>query len=151
MNPASKILIIDDEPNLRSTLAIILKRGGYSVDSVADAQAALQKLISERFDLVFLDLKMPGMSGMQLLPEVRLLYPDMPILILTANASLETAIEALRLGARGYLLKPLDPSQILVRLEEIFREQRKNQRVDELVNIMGEIDDSDESQKRRKA
>ncbi len=134
-----RILIIDDEPNLRSTLGMILRRGGYEVTTAAHAQEALQLLINRRFDLVFLDLKMPGMDGMQLLPEMRLLYPDMPIVILTANASLETAIEALRAGAKGYLLKPLDPVQILNRVSEILKEQQQSRQRDKIVSELHDL------------
>ncbi len=140
MSTQKRILVIDDELNLRRTLSIVLQRGGYAVTTAADAQEALRILIGEQFDLTFLDLKMPGMDGTQLLPEMRMLYPDMPILILTANASLETAIETLRLGARGYLLKPVDPNQILSRVDEVFGEQKerklKREIADQLHNMI---------------
>ncbi len=85
------ILIIDDEPNLRRSLALILQRADYSVATTADAREALQALQAGAYDLAFLDLKLPDRSGMHLLPELRRLYPNMPILILTAHATLETA------------------------------------------------------------
>lgn len=143
MGIAYSILIIDDETNLRCTLGIILQRAGYLVTGASGAQEALQLLSARKHDLVFLDLKMPGMDGMQLLPEILRIDPDLPVLILTANASLETAIRALGLGAEGYLLKPLDPDQILNRVKEIFRErenfQRRRQIVKEIHGILAEI------------
>lgn len=140
MPAANSILIIDDEAYLRSTLAIILKRAGYSVTTAAGAQEALQILLSNQIDLVFLDLKMPGKDGMELLPEIRLLDPNLPVLILTANASLETAIQSMRMGAIGYLMKPIDPEQIINRVEEIIQEQKmESRRSNHRPNLSGEI------------
>ena len=117
------ILIIDDEPNLRRSLALILQRAGYSVATAGTAHEALQSLQAGAYDLAFLDLKLPDRNGMQLLPEIRRLYPKMPILILTAHATLETAMEAVRQGARDYLLKPIDPQKIVARVGEVLAEQ----------------------------
>lgn len=125
---ANTILIIDDEPNLRRSLALILQRAGFTVTTAADAREALQNLQAGVYDLAFLDLKLPDRSGMNLLPELRHLYPDMPILILTAHATLETAMEAVRQGARDYLLKPVDPQHILARVAEVLAEQAQPKR-----------------------
>ncbi len=142
MSTDATILIIDDELNLRTTLSAILKRGGYRVSTAEGAQEALQILKASHFDLVFLDLRMPGMDGLQLLPEILHFYPEMPVLILTANASLDTAIQTLSMGAYGYLLKPLDPEQILSRVEDVMREQEQVRRRRELVNeIQGILND----------
>lgn len=124
MRNSEVILIIDDELNLRSSLSYILQRVGYQVITAGNAQEALQHLVSQRFDLVFLDLKMPGMDGMELLPEIRLIDPHLPVIILTANNSLETAIQTMRKGARGYLMKPFDPEQILARADEVIQEEK---------------------------
>lgn len=124
MQSNNSILIIDDEAFLRTTLAVILQRAGYSVSTASGGEEALHILLDHKFDLVFLDLKMPGMDGMELLPEIRLLDPKLPVLILTANASLESAIQTMRLGAIGYLMKPIDPEQIVNRVEEVIKEHR---------------------------
>ncbi len=121
----SSVLIIDDEAFLRTTLGIILQRAGYTVTTASGAQEALQVLLKDHFDLVFLDLKMPGKDGLELLPEIRLLDPNLPVLILTANASLDTAIQSMRMGAVGYLMKPIDPEQIINRIEETLKEHRR--------------------------
>ncbi len=123
MPSKSSILIIDDEAYLRSTLAVILERAGYAVTTASGGEEALEILIKQKFDLVFLDLKMPGMDGVELLPEIRLLDPVLPVLILTANASLESAIQTMRLGAIGYLMKPIAPEQIVNRVDEIIKER----------------------------
>jgi DNA-binding response OmpR family regulator len=122
------ILVVDDEPKLARSLALILQRAGYGVNTAASAGEALQLLQAGAYDLVFLDIKLPDQSGVQLLPKLRSLYPDMPVLMLTAHASLETAIEAVRAGARDYLLKPIDPEAILARVQKILEEQKQPKR-----------------------
>lgn len=133
---ASSILVVDDEINLRHTLALILQRAGYTVTAAGNGQEARKYLENGNFDLVFLDLKMPDIDGIVLLPEIRRLYPELPVLILTAHATLDSAIHAVRLGARDYLLKPIDPAQILVRVKEVLAEsvQPKHRR-----KLVGEI------------
>jgi DNA-binding response OmpR family regulator len=122
------ILIIDDEPNLRRSLGLILQRAGYNINTASNAAEALQLLQAGAYDLAFLDIKLPDQNGIQLLPQIKALYPEMPILILTAHATLESAIEAVRLGARDYLLKPIDPESILKRVEDILKEEKPKRR-----------------------
>ena len=122
------ILVIDDEPKLSRSLALILQRAGYVVTTASSAGEGLQLLQAGAYDLVFLDIKMPDQSGIQLLPQIRSLFPDMPVLMLTAHASLDTAIEAVRAGARDYLLKPIDPEAILARVKKILDEQKEPKR-----------------------
>jgi DNA-binding response OmpR family regulator len=113
------ILIVDDEPKLARSLALILQRASYRVTTAGTATEGLQLLEAGAFDLVFLDIQLPDQSGIQVLPHIRSLYPDMPVVILTAHASLETAIEAVRAGATDYLLKPIDPETIVARVNKI--------------------------------
>ncbi|HSB65274.1 MAG TPA: response regulator transcription factor [Anaerolineales bacterium] len=128
MGTSHSILIIDDEPNLRRSLGLILQRAGYIITTASNAAEAIHLLQAGAYDLTFLDIKLPDQNGIQLLPRLRELYPDMPILILTAHATLDTAIEAVRLGARDYLLKPIDPETILSRVEEILKEAKPKRR-----------------------
>ncbi len=121
------ILIIDDEPKLSRSLALILQRAGYKVTTAATAGEGLERLQAGAYDLVFLDIKLPDQSGIQLLPQIRSIYPDMPVVILTAHASLETAIEAVRAGATDYLLKPIDPEAILARVIKILERSKTTQ------------------------
>jgi DNA-binding response OmpR family regulator len=141
------VLIIDDEPNLRHSLGLILKRAGYIVTTAGNAAEALQLLQAGAFDLVFLDIKLPDQSGTQLLPQIRDLYPDMPVMILTAHATLETAIKAVRDGARDYLLKPLDPEAILSRVEKIITEKksplRRREIASQMQNLLAELQSID--------
>jgi DNA-binding response OmpR family regulator len=122
------ILIIDDEPNLRHSLGLILQRAGYTITTASNATEAIQLLQAGAYDLTFLDIKLPDQNGIQLLPQIKDLYPEMPVLILTAHATLDTAIGAVRLGARDYLLKPIDPENILTRVQAILNEQKPKRR-----------------------
>lgn len=122
------ILIIDDEPNLRRSLGLILQRAGYTVTTASNATEAIHLLRAGAYDLTFLDIKLPDRNGIQLLPELRTLYPEMPVLILTAHATLDSAIGAVRLGAKDYLLKPIDPENILNRVESILNEHKPKRR-----------------------
>jgi DNA-binding response OmpR family regulator len=139
----STILIVDDEANLRLSLGTILQQAGYSVTAVGHAHDALASLAAGPFDLVFLDLKMPDMDGMSLLAEIRRLYCEMPVLILTAHATLQTSIDAVQRGAQGYFLKPLDPPLILDRVKSILDGQQQSQRRREIAaqihNLLAEL------------
>jgi DNA-binding response OmpR family regulator len=149
MSTAYTILIIDDEPNLRRSLALILQRAGYGVTTAESAEQVQQYLQAGAYDLVFLDLKMPDINGLELLPQIRTLYPEMPVLILTAHATLDSAIEAVRKGARDYLLKPIDPEQILSRVSEILDEQqhprRRREIVGEIQSLLNELNQANRS------
>jgi len=122
MEAKPSILLVDDEDNLRRTLALILCREGYSVDTAATVAEAREHVENTTYDLAFLDLKLPDASGLTLLPELRERFPAMPVVILTAHDKLDAAIEAVRKGARDYLLKPIDPLLIIQRVKEILAE-----------------------------
>jgi DNA-binding response OmpR family regulator len=140
------ILIIDDEPNLRRSLGLILQLAGYTITTAANAAEAIQLLQAGAYDLAFLDIKLPDQNGIQLLPKIKDLYPDMPVLILTAHATLDTAIEAVRLGARDYLLKPIDPENILSRVNSILSEHKPKRRREittQLQSLLAELQSID--------
>jgi len=143
MTSANSILIIDDEPILRQTLSAILQRKGYQVSTASSAQEARQILQKGAFDLIFLDLKMPGGSGMELLPDIRKQYPEMPVVILTAHATLDSAMGAVRQGASDYLLKPIDPERLLQRVGEILSQRvvptRRRKIVSQIEDLLGEL------------
>jgi DNA-binding response OmpR family regulator len=109
MNPPANsptILVVDDEEGVRYFLERFLTREGYQVVAVSSGEAALTRLAAAEFDVVLLDLKMKGMGGMDVLAELRQRWPVTSVIILTAHASLESAVEALRCGAHDYLFKP---------------------------------------------
>ena len=143
MTPQNTILIVDDENRLRLSLSLILQKKNYRVQTTTNAQGALDCLRSHEYDLMFLDLNMPGMSGIDLLVEVHRRYPHMSVLILTAHAALDSAIQAVRLGARDYLIKPVEPVLILARVAEILAEReqpaRKKEIVSQIQNLLAEL------------
>ena len=103
---AAKILVVDDEVHIRSFLKETLTRDGYQVVTAESGEAALEQLATREFDLVLLDLMMPGIGGMEVLETLSQQSPETVVILLTAHASLETSIEALRQGAHDYLFKP---------------------------------------------
>ena len=109
----SSILVVDDEPVARQSLTDILKLEGYTVVSAPNGQAAVEHIRTHPVDLLIVDLKMPGMDGIEVAQVVNQISPETEIILLTAYGSTETAIQALRLRIHDYLLKPASPGQIL--------------------------------------
>jgi DNA-binding response OmpR family regulator len=113
MNSKPHILIADDEQIERQTLSDILRLEGYHVSAVANGEAAVDFVRMNPVDLLVLDLRMPGMSGLDVVKVVNRIQPDAEIILLTAHGSMESAIEALRSRVHDYLLKPASPAQIV--------------------------------------
>src|SRR3954469_22766224 len=113
MLPEKKqVLIVDDEPNLRKILAAQLSRDGYDVLTADDGEQGLSMLREHHIDMVITDLKMPKVDGMTLLREALREEPDLPIVMITAHGTVDTAVEALKLGAFDYLTKPFDKDEV---------------------------------------
>ena len=112
-----KILVVDDEQSLREVLSIMLKRAGYAVTSVSDGEEAIEQLQKEIFDLVITDLRMPKVDGMEVLRAVKSASPETVVLIITAFATADSAVEAMKRGAYDYLTKPfqVDEVQLIIR------------------------------------
>jgi len=106
------ILIVDDEKNIRLTLSQALETLGAEIDTAANGEEALAKLKGREFGLILLDIRMPGMDGMEVLRRVREIRPDIRIIMITAYGTIESAVEALKLGAVDFLQKPFDPEEI---------------------------------------
>lgn len=107
------ILVVDDEPVARQSLSDILRLEGYNVHAVANGEQAVEHIRNHSVDLIVLDLKMPGMNGLDVVQVVSQISPDTEIILLTAFGSMESAVEALRQRVHDYLLKPASPNQIL--------------------------------------
>jgi two-component system response regulator PilR (NtrC family) len=116
----SKILVVDDERPIRESLQMILNEEGYQAEVAANGKEALDILEESNFSLVITDLKMPEMGGMELLSQARKKWPETMFIIITAYASIETAIIALRKGAYDYLIKPLDFDDLLMRVKRMM-------------------------------
>jgi DNA-binding response OmpR family regulator len=131
--PSSRIiLIIDDDAQIRQTMARVLRQAGWEVSTAGSGQEALQLLSANLTDLVYLDLRMPEMSGLETLKEIRRLYPDLPVILLTAYGTLHSSVEALRLGVTDYLLKPINADKLVERTQQVMREQAVDRRRKEI-------------------
>ncbi|MFO7577679.1 MAG: sigma-54 dependent transcriptional regulator [Pelovirga sp.] len=116
-NAANKILVIDDEAIIREGLRQTLTLEGYQVVVAADGKAGLEKLQNDSFSVVISDLKMPVMSGMEVLKAIQVLQPNVPVIIITGFASVDSAVEAMKNGAFEYLTKPFLPDQIVEKVQ----------------------------------
>jgi DNA-binding NtrC family response regulator len=120
----AKILIVDDEVNLLESLGDLLSKKGYDVATANDGLEALGRLDSEPFQVMIADLRMPGMSGLELLEKVNSQFPDMSVLILTAYGTIKSAVTAVRMGAYDYICKPFMPEEILTAITNILEQKR---------------------------
>ncbi len=118
MNSVADILVVDDEVNIRGALVTMLEKKGHHVYGTAGGEDALARLEAGRIDLVITDLKMPGIGGMELLRRLKNKWPDTEVVVMTAYGSIDTAVEAMRLGAYDYLTKPIDRERFPVVVEK---------------------------------
>lgn len=119
----TKILIVDDELIMRESLAGWLERDGHEVSAAASGEEAMELLKDSRFDILLVDIKMDGMSGMDVLKQVKESDPDVDVVMITAYGSIPSAIEAMKKGAYDYLLKPFDPDALGVLIDKIIKHQ----------------------------
>lgn len=112
MVPTPKILVVDDEAGIRFFLEETLTRDGYQVVTVESGEAAMERMATQEFALALIDLRLTGIGGMEVLSALRQQSPDTAIIVITAHASLETSVEALRLGAHDYLFKPCKTTEL---------------------------------------
>ncbi len=118
-----RILVVDDELKVREIIAKgLIKIGGFSVDTASNGLEAIGKIENDVFDLVLTDLKMPGMDGIELLKIVKGTRPDVMLIMLTAHGSIETAVEAMKLGADDYITKPIDLDELLIHISKARKE-----------------------------
>ncbi len=116
----AKILIAEDEKAQRDLLEGFLKKEGFSVDAVVNGREALQKLEGDFFDIALIDYKMPELDGLQTLREIRRLYPDLPVVMMTAYGTVETAVATMKEGALDYLSKPIDLEELLLIFQKVM-------------------------------
>ena len=116
----AKILIAEDEKTQRDLLEGFLKKEGFSVEAVANGREALHRLEGDFFDIIVLDYKMPELDGLQTLLEIRKLYPDLPVVMMTAYGTVETAVASMKEGALDYLTKPIDLDELLIKFQKIL-------------------------------
>ena len=119
----TRILVVDDEPGMRKSLSDWLTEDGYAVHTVPDGPSALNEVKQSLWDVLLVDLKMPGMDGMELLQEVTKVTKETPIIIITAYATVDTAVAAIKNGACDYLVKPVDPEELSMVLRKVVEHQ----------------------------
>lgn len=110
----AKILIVDDEAGIRRILRDILELEKYQVTEAANGVEALVKVKKEKFDLIILDIKMPQMDGMDVLDRIQILIPEVPVIMISGHADIDTAVEAVKKGAFDFISKPLDLNRLLI-------------------------------------
>ncbi|MFO8037458.1 MAG: response regulator transcription factor [Anaerolineales bacterium] len=129
----ASLLIVDDEKAVRDALEDVLRLEDYQVESVASGEQALEAFNEKQFDLVLLDIKMPGISGIEVMRHAKRQTPDTKVIILTGHGSLESAIEALRSGASDYILKPYDSKDIMTSIGRALSKKAEKQRKEVLI------------------
>jgi len=127
-----RVLIADDKENMRWVLERALSQAGYDVETAEDGQLALDRALTERPDLVLVDLKMPKMDGLSLLKKLKEHYPDLMIVMMTAHGSTATVVEAMKAGAQDYLIKPFDIEELLITVAKAFEVESLREQVDYL-------------------
>jgi DNA-binding response OmpR family regulator len=137
----SNILVVDDEPVARQSLTDILKLEGHNVTSAPNGQAAVEYVRTHPIDLMIVDLRMPGMDGLEVVQVVNQISPDTEVILLTAFGSTETAIQALRLRIHDYLLKPASPAQVLASVKKGLARHSSRSRVSS-VAVNNDVDEA---------
>jgi two-component system nitrogen regulation response regulator GlnG len=135
----ARILIADDEDSLRWVLEKGLRQAGHEVTSVKDGEEALRAVEAEPFDLVFLDVRMPGLDGLTVLGRLRERRADATVVVMTAHGTMDTAIQAMQRGAYDYLAKPFDLDEVLLLVERALTARRLTQEVTQLKSGLQEV------------
>jgi len=132
-----KILLVDDEKTFIDNIASLLARRNYQAKAVYSGQEAVDAMKSEESDVVVLDLKMPGMDGMTTMKEIRKLNKTSEFLMLTGHGSIDTALEAVKLGAHDYLAKPCEIDELMEKIEEIAIKRKEKNKKKSLFALKG--------------
>jgi DNA-binding NtrC family response regulator len=138
MDKNMRIMVVDDEMIVRESFFHWFRKYGHHTDTAASGLEALEKLEREPFDILLVDIKMPGMNGIELLGKVKEEYPDTIVIIITAYGSIETAVEAMKMGAADYLLKPFKPEQLSLVMEKVIHQK---QLISEFRYLKGRLDE----------
>jgi len=118
-----RVLVVDDEAGIRNLLQRTLEEAGYSVVTAASGQEALDKMSEMNIELAMLDIKMPGMSGIEVLRQISVNRPDTCVIMVTGIGDAQTAVEAMKLGAYDYLTKPFNPADVVPAIQRAFQQR----------------------------
>jgi two-component system response regulator HydG len=113
----AKILVVDDQRNMRTTLSLMLRSAGHVVEEADGGQTACERVRLDGFDLVLTDLRMGGKDGLEVLRHVKDTAPTTEVIVMTAYGTVQTAVDAMRLGAHDYLQKPFEEEELLLKVE----------------------------------
>src|SRR5512142_1069005 len=123
-DPRGKILVVDDQRNMRATTAILLRQAGHAVEEAENGGAAIRRVQQEPFDVVLTDLRMPDVDGLEVLRAVREHAPDTQLIVMTGYGTIESAVEAMRQGALDYVSKPFKEDELLLRIARAVEQRR---------------------------
>jgi two-component system response regulator GlrR len=135
---SGKILVVDDDKNLLELVKMRLESAGYQVAAVLKEEDALKALRGQTFDLSIVDLQLVHQDGISLMEDFHLILPEMPVIILTAYGSIESAVEAMKRGAYSYLTKPFDPGDLLLQIERALENRRLTSEIERLKELLEE-------------
>jgi len=127
MNARPRIMLVDDEFSVRDSLTVWFRKDGYEVQAASNGNEALDAFEPGRFDVAVVDIKMPGMDGIELQEHLVRLDPDLPVIMITAFASVDTAVRTLKLGAFDYVTKPVDPDELSHLVRRALEQRRLRQ------------------------
>jgi DNA-binding NtrC family response regulator len=120
----ARVLVVDDEEIIRESLGGWLSQDGLTVETAVDGPSAVERLKTGPWAIALVDLKMPGMDGLQVLQEAKRLRPETAVVVMTAYATVDTAVSAIKLGAYDYLMKPFDPEELSLMIQKILSQQQ---------------------------
>ena len=135
---SGKILVVDDDKNLVELVKMRLESAGYGVTAVLKEEDALETLKGQTFDLSIVDLQLVHQDGISLMEDFHLILPEMPVIILTAYGSIESAVEAMKRGAYSYLTKPFDPRDLLLQIERALENRKLTSEIERLKGLLEE-------------
>jgi DNA-binding response OmpR family regulator len=138
-NAKPRILVVEDEAAIRDGLTDVLVYHGYRVDAVGDGREGLQKALSGQYDLLLLDVMLPGRDGFSICDEVRKVDRDLAVIMLTAKTSDEDIVNGLSLGADDYIAKPFSIAQLVLRVKAVLRRSRSTE-VAALIKLAGDVE-----------
>lgn len=124
MEKKTRLLLVDDEQDVTQLLCLRLTRRGFVCFTAESGEAALEMLSSEPMHVVIMDVKMPGMGGVAALAHMREGWPQIPVILLSGHADMQTAVAAMESGAFGYLMKPVDFEELLFKIEDASAQVR---------------------------
>src|SRR3954463_894411 len=123
-HPRPRILIVDDQRNMRTTTALVLRQQGYEVDEAESGEAALSRLLAQPFDVVITDMKMAALDGMAVLRGALEIAPATQVIVMTGYGTIESAVEAMQLGAHDYIAKPFKNDELVLRVQRALEKRR---------------------------